>query len=174
MSKVVLKGVEKEVVTRQIKIPAGVETGQGLIVRDGGDAGKNDGVYGDLRVFFIVKEHEIFKRNGNDIYCEVPIGMTTAVLGGEVEVPTIDGKSKIKIPEGTQNGKVFRLREKGINHSGRRGSEIITIKVETPTNLTDKQKKILEEFDESLGKKNYKESHSFMEKIKKFFKKFDN
>ena len=100
--------------------------------------------------------------------------MTTAILGGEVEVPTIDGKSKIKIPEGTQNGKVFRLREKGINHSGRRGSEIITIKVETPTNLTDKQKKILEEFDESLGKKNYKESHSFMEKIKKFFKKFDN
>ena len=90
------------------------------------------------------------------------------------KVPTIDGKSKIKIPEGTQNGKVFRLREKGITHSGRRGSEIITIKVETPTNLTDKQKKILEEFDESLGKKNYKESHSFMEKIKKFFKKFEN
>ena len=168
------KGVEKEVVTRKIKIPAGVETGQGLIVRDGGDAGENDGVYGDLYIFITVKEHEIFKRNGNDIYCEVPIGMTTAVLGGEVEVPTIDGKSKIKIPEGTQNGKVFRLREKGINHSGRRGSEIITIKVETPTNLTDKQKKILEEFDESLGKKNYKESHSFMEKIKKFFKKFDN
>ena len=169
-------GVEKEVVTRKIKIPAGVETGQGLIVRDGGDAGKNDGVYGDLRVFFIVKEHEIFKRNGNDIYCEVPIGMTTAVLGGEVEVPTLKGKKKIVIPEGTQNGKIFRLRNEGIKYSRseNRGDEIVEIKVETPTNLTDKQKKILEEFDESLGKKNYKESHSFMEKIKKFFKKFDN
>ncbi len=167
-------GVEKETVTRKIRIPSGVETGQRLIVRDGGDAGENDGVYGDLYIFITVKEHEIFTRNGNDIYCEIPIGMTTAILGGEVEVPTIDGKSKIKIPEGTQNGKVFRLREKGITQSGRRGSEIITIKVETPTNLTEKQKKILEEFDESLGKKNYKESHSFMEKIKKFFKKFDN
>ena len=168
-------GVEKEVVTRKIKISAGVETGQGLIVRDGGDAGKNDGVYGDLRVLFIVKEHEIFKRNGNDIYCEVPIGMTTAVLGGEVEVPTLDGKTKIKIPEGTQSGTIFRLRDKGIKQpsSDRRGSEKIQVKVEIPTNLTEKQKDILKEFDNTLGSKNYKEGKSFKDKIKRFFQKFE-
>ena len=168
-------GVEKEVVTRKIKISAGVETGQGLIVRDGGDAGKNDGVYGDLRVLFIVKEHEIFKRNGNDIYCEVPIGMTTAVLGGEVEVPTLDGKTKIKIPEGTQSGTIFRLRDKGIKQpsSDRRGSEKIQVKVEIPTNLTEKQKDILKEFDDTLGSKNYKEGKSFKDKIKRFFQKFE-
>ena len=164
-------GVDRETVVRNIKIPAGVETGQRLVIRDGGDAGENNGIFGDLYIFITVKEHEIFTREGIDIYCEVPIGMTTAILGGEVEVPTLEGKTKIKIPEGTQNGKVFRLRDKGIEISGRRGSEIIKIKIETPTNLTEKQKKILEEFNDSLNKKNYKESHSFFEKMKKFFGK---
>lgn len=163
-------GVEKETVTKKIRIQSGLETGDRVRVTDGGDAGENDGVYGDLYIFITVKEHEIFKRNGYDIYCEVPIGMTTAILGGEAEIPTLDGKMKIKIPEGTQNGKIFRLKEKGITYRDRRGSEIIEIKIETPANLTEKQKKILKEFDESLGKKNYKESHSFIDKMKRFFK----
>ena len=168
------KGVERETVTRKIRIPSGVETGQRLVVRDGGDLGENGGIYGDLYIFITVKKHEIFERSGYDIYCQVPIGMTTAILGGEVEVPTLDGKTKIKIPEGTQNGKVFRLKDKGINSGHGIGSEIIEIKIETPTSLSDKQKKILEEFDSSLKSKNYKESYSFGEKIKKFFKKFEN
>ena len=167
-------GIERETVTRKIRMPSGVETGQRLVVRDGGDVGENGGIYGDLYIYINVKKHEIFERNGNDIYCQVPIGMTTAILGGEVEVPTLTGKTKIKIPEGTQHGKVFRLKDKGINYSGRLGSEIIEIKIETPTNLSDKQKKILKEFDESLGHKNYKEGNSFKDKLKKFFSKFEN
>ena len=103
--------------------------------------------------------------------------MTTAILGGEVEVPTLNGKKKIVIPEGTQNGKTFRLRNEGIKYarSENRGDEIVEIKVETPTNLTDKQKEILREFDDSLdNKKNYKKAHSFKDKIKRFFSKFEN
>lgn len=166
-------GVEKETEIRKVRIPAGVETGQRLVIRDGGNVGENGGVFGDLYIYINVKKHEIFERHGNDIYCQVPIGMTTAILGGEVEVPTLNGKTKIKIPEGTQNGKVFRLKEKGINYGGYKGSEIIEIKIETPTNLTEKQKDILKEFDESLGNKNYKEGKSFKDKLKKFFSKFE-
>ena len=101
--------------------------------------------------------------------------MTTAILGGEVEVPTLEGKTKIKIPEGTQSGTIFRLRDKGIKQpsSERRGSEIIQVKVEVPTNLTEKQKNILKEFDDTLGSKNYKEGKSFKDKIKRFFQKFE-
>ena len=165
-------GIEKETVTRKVRIPSGVETGQRLIVRDGGDAGENNGIFGDLYLFITVKEHPIFKRHGYDIYCEVPIGITTAILGGEVEVPTLKGKTKIKVAEGTQNGKLLKLKDEGIMISGtqKRGSEIIEIKIETPTNLTEKQKKALREFEETLGKKNYKESNSFIDKMKKFFK----
>ena len=102
----------------------------------------------------------------------MPIGITTAILGGEVEVPTLKGKTKIKVAEGTQNGKLLKLKDEGIMISGtqKRGSEIIEIKIETPTNLTEKQKKALREFEETLGKKNYKESNSFIDKMKKFFK----
>lgn len=164
-------GVEKETVTRKIKIPAGVETGQRMVVRDGGSAGKNDGLYGDLYIFINVKKHEIFERHGNDIYCVVPIKMTTAILGGEVEVPTLNGKIKIKVDEGTQNGKELRLKDRGIASGGRRGSQIVVLKIETPTNLTEKQKNILKEFDEALGSKNYKEGKSFKEKLKNFFSK---
>ena len=167
-------GIEHETVTRKIKIPAGVETGQRLVVRDGGNAGRNDGIYGDLYIFITVKKHEIFERTGLDIYCDVPVGITTAILGGEVEVPTLNGKVKIKIAEGTQNGKEFKLREKGISYGARKGSEIVRIKIETPTNLTEKQNKILREFDVSLETKNYKEGKSFKDKIKRFFSKFEN
>ena len=163
-------GVEKETVERKVRIPSGVESGQRLVVRDGGDAGENNGLFGDLYIFIDVKEHPIFKRKGYDIYCKVPVSMTTAILGGEVEVPTLEGKRTIKISEGTQSGKELKLRDKGIRTSNGTGSEIIEIKIETPTNLTEKQKRILKEFEDSLNKKNYKESNSFLDKMKKFFK----
>ncbi|ERK49047.1 molecular chaperone DnaJ [Leptotrichia sp. oral taxon 879] len=171
-------GLERETHTRKVRFPAGVETGQRLVVREGGNAGANGGIFGDLYVYITVAKHDIFERISEyDIRCEVPLKMTTAILGGEVEVPTLNGKKKIVIPEGTQNGKTFRLRNEGIKY-GRgenRGDEIVEIKVETPTNLTDKQKEILREFDGSLdNKKNYKKAHSFKDKIKRFFSKFEN
>ena len=171
-------GLERETHTRKVRFPAGVETGQRLVVREGGNAGANGGIFGDLYVYINVAKHDIFERISEyDIRCEVPLKMTTAILGGEVEVPTLNGKKKIVIPEGTQNGKTFRLRNEGIKYgrSENRGDEIVEIKVETPTNLTDKQKEILREFDGSLdNKKNYKKAHSFKDKIKRFFSKFEN
>ena len=171
-------GLERETHTRKVRFPAGVETGQRLVVREGGNAGANGGIFGDLYVYITVAKHDIFERISEyDIRCEVPLKMTTAILGGEVEVPTLNGKKKIVIPEGTQNGKIFRLRNEGIKYgrSENRGDEIVEIKVETPTNLTDKQKEILREFDGSLdNKKNYKKAHSFKDKIKRFFSKFEN
>ena len=171
-------GLEREIHTRKVRFPSGVETGQRLVVREGGNAGANGGVFGDLYVYITVAKHDIFERISEyDIRCEVPLKMTTAILGGEVEVPTLSGKKKIVIPEGTQNGKTFRLRNEGIKYSRseNRGDEIVEIKVETPTNLTDKQKEILREFDGSLdNKKNYKKAHSFKDKIKRFFSKFEN
>ena len=171
-------GLERETHTRKVRFPAGVETGQRLVVREGGNAGANGGIFGDLYVYITVAKHDIFERISEyDIRCEVPLKMTTAILGGEVEVPTLNGKKKIVIPEGTQNGKTFRLRNEGIKYgrSENRGDEIVEIKIETPTNLTDKQKEILREFDGSLdNKKNYKKAHSFKDKIKRFFSKFEN
>lgn len=166
-------GVEKETVTRTISFQPGLENGTRLVVRDGGDAGENDGVYGDLYIFISVKKHEIFERVGYDIFCEVPVGMTKAILGGEVEVPTLDGKIKIKVDEGTQNGKELRLKDRGIiaGNSGKRGSQIVKLKIETPTNLNEKQKEILRKFDESLESKNYKEGKSFKDKLKQWFSK---
>ena len=171
-------GLERETFSKKIRFPSGLQTGQRLIVRECGDAGANGGIFGDLQVRITVAKHDIFDRiNEYDIHCEVPIKMTTAILGGEVEVPILTGKKKIVIPEGTQNGKVFRLRNEGIKYSRNenRGDEIVEIKVETPTNLTDKQKEILREFDDSIdNKKNYKKAHSFKDKIKRFFNKFEN
>ena len=171
-------GLEREIFTKKVRFPSGLQTGQRLVVRECGDAGANGGVFGDLRVHITVAKHDIFERISEyDIHCEVPLKMTTAILGGEVEVPTLSGKKKIVIPEGTQNGKTFRLRNEGIKYarSENRGDEIVEIKVETPTNLTDKQKEILREFDGSLdNKKNYKKAHSFKDKIKRFFSKFEN
>lgn len=171
-------GLERETFTKKVRFPSGLQTGQKLIVRDCGDAGANGGIFGDLRVYITVARHDIFDRISEyDIHCEVPLKMTTAILGGEVEVPTLSGKKKIVIPEGTQNGKIFRLRNEGIKYSRseNRGDEIVEIKIETPTNLTDKQKDILREFDGSLdNKKNYKKAHSFKDKIKRFFSKFEN
>lgn len=164
-------GIVRETTTKKVRIPAGVMNGMELNVPHAGDAGENNGEYGNLRIRIMEKKHPIFTRHDTDIHCEIPVELTTAIMGGEVEIPTLEGKTKIKIPEGTQSGKVFRLKDRGIPrlHSNYKGSEILEIKVEIPTGLTNKQKDLLKKFGDSLSDKNYKNSKSFFEKVKKFF-----
>ncbi|MCL5808742.1 MAG: molecular chaperone DnaJ [Deltaproteobacteria bacterium] len=139
--------------TVQLKIPAGVETGSRLRLRGEGEEGQHGGPNGDLYVFIEVEEHELFERSGNDIFCRVPITFTQAALGGSVEAPTLTGVEKIKIPRGTQTGRIFRLKGKGIaNLRGYgRGDEVIETVVTVPTNLTKKQEELLREFDKLSG-----------------------
>jgi molecular chaperone DnaJ len=136
----------------QIKIPAGVETGSRLRLRGEGEEGEHGGPNGDLYVFIEVEPHDVFERNGNDISCRVPITFIQAALGGTVETPTLTGVEKIKIPRGTQTGRIFRLKGKGIAHlrGYGRGDQIIETVVTVPTNLTKKQEELLKEF-EKLG-----------------------
>ena len=142
-------GKVREAKTVQLKIPAGVETGSRLRLRGEGEEGQHGGPNGDLYVFIEVEQHEIFERSGNDIFCRVPITFTQAALGGSVEAPTLTGVEKIKIPRGTQTGRIFRLKGKGIaNLRGYgRGDEVIETVVTVPTNLTKKQEELLKEFD---------------------------
>lgn len=163
--------VVKEQVEKTIKIPAGVESGQKLKLTDMGEASKNGGPYGDLFVYIRVKEHDFFERDGQDVYCRVPVSYYQATVGGELEVPTLHGKKKINIPPGTQSGKRFSIREEGIVglRSGRKGNQIVEIFVEIPVNLTDKQKELLKEFDESLKDKNYKAKKGFLDRLKEIF-----
>ncbi|MBX9805129.1 MAG: molecular chaperone DnaJ [Alphaproteobacteria bacterium] len=139
---------EKEL---DVKIPAGVEDGTRIRVAAAGEAGVRGGEPGDLYVFVSIKPHRFFQRNGPDIHCRIPIVMTTAALGGELEVPTIDGtRTKLKIPAGTQGGHQFRLRGKGMNifrRSGARGDMYVEVLVETPMNLTKRQQELLREFE---------------------------
>jgi molecular chaperone DnaJ len=145
------RGMGKEQVpkTVQLKIPAGVETGSRLRLRGEGETGDYGGPDGDLYVFLHVEEHEFFTRSGNDIICRVPISFVHAALGGTIEVPTLQGKEKLKIPRGTQNGKNFRLKGKGIAHirGYGRGDQIIEIFVQIPTELSKKQEELLVEFE---------------------------
>ena len=138
--------VEKTV---QLKIPAGVETGSRLRLRGEGEEGEHGGPSGDLYVFLDVENHEVFERNGDDIYCRAPITFLQATLGGTVEVPTLAGSEKLKIPRGTQPGRIFRLKGKGIPHlrGYGRGDHLIETVVAVPTNLTKKQEELLKEFD---------------------------
>lgn len=137
--------------TVNVKIPAGVEDGTRIRVAAAGEAGMRGGEPGDLYVFVSIRPHRFFQRNGADIYCRIPIIMTTAALGGEIEVPTIDGaRTKLKIPAGTQGGHQFRLRGKGMNifrRSGARGDMYVEALVETPMNLTKRQQELLREFE---------------------------
>jgi molecular chaperone DnaJ len=139
--------------TVQLKIPAGVETGSRLRLRSEGEEGLYGGPNGDLYVFIEVEKHNVFERNGNDIYCRVPITITQAALGGSVETPTLTGAEKIKIPKGTQTGRTFRLKGKGIaNLRGYgRGDHIIETVVTVPTNLSRRQEELLREFDRLSG-----------------------
>ncbi len=142
-------GKEKIAKTVQLKIPAGVETGSRLRLRGEGEAGSKGGPDGDLYVFITVDDHDFFTRSGDDIICQVPISFVHAALGGTIEVPTLQGKEKIKIPKGTQNGKTFRLKGKGIPHirGFGHGDQIIEVYVQIPTNLSRKQEELLIEFE---------------------------
>jgi molecular chaperone DnaJ len=157
-----------------VKIPAGIDTGDRVRLAGEGDAGENGGPSGDLYVEVHVKANPLFTREGMDLHCEVPISFVTAALGGEVEIPTVDGKVKLKIPEGTQTDKVFRLRGKGFKslRSASIGDLLCQVSVETPVNLTDKQRALLKEFDQLInegGKKHSPKSSSWFEGVKKFF-----
>ena len=137
-----------------VTIPAGIDSMQRIVLRGQGSAGRNGGVAGDLIIEVRVKPHKVFTREGNDVYCEVPISFSEAALGAEIDIPTLDGKTKKHtIPEGTQTGTNFTLRGEGIAdiNSKRRGNLIVTVNVETPTNLTAEQKKLFEELAKSLG-----------------------
>ena len=155
----------------QIKIPPGVETGTRIRHAGEGEAGLRGGPSGDLYIFIEVKEHAIFQRDGMMLHCRVPVTMATAALGGEVEVPTIDGgRSRVKIPAGAQSGRQMRLRGKGMPalRGGGTGDMIIELAVETPVNLTAKQKELLREF-EKIEAENNPEGASFFKKVKKFW-----
>lgn len=157
----------------EVKIPAGVEEGTRIRVTHEGEAGLRGAPAGDLYVFLNIKPHSLFKRQGSDILCKVPIQMITAVLGGEIEVPTIDGAQvSVKIPAGTQPGQQFRVKSKGMSilRATGRGDMLIEAKVETPVNLSKKQRELLEEFAQ-IGKdgKNSPESSGFFAKVKDLF-----
>ena len=156
-----------------VSIPAGVEEGTRIRLSGEGEAGFRGGPEGDLYIFLSVKPHPIFKREGADIHCKVPINMSTAALGGAVEVPTIDGnRVKVNIPAGTQSGRQFRLKGRGMSvmRSQSRGDMYIHAAVETPVNLSKKQKELLREFDKSSeGKHNSPESEGFFTKVKEFW-----
>ena len=155
--------------TIQVSIPAGIDNGQTISVRGQGNAGKNGGPAGDLLVTITVKPHELFRREGTSVLCDAPITFAQAVLGAELEIPTIDGKVKYDLPEGTQSGTTFRLKGKGIpalNGRGR-GDQYVTVHIETPRNLNREQKEALKKFAESVGEGNYEERKKFFRKFKK-------
>ncbi len=150
----------------KVTIPAGIDDGQTISLRGQGHAGKNGGPNGDLLITVMVQPHEIFRREGTAVFCEAPITYAQAVLGGTLEIPTIDGKVKYDIPEGTQTGSVFRLRGKGIpvlNGRGR-GDQYVTVTIETPKNLNKEQREALKKFSDLLGESNYEKHRSFFKK----------
>ena len=160
--------------TLEVKIPGGIDDGMRIRSTGNGEPGTNGGPPGDLYIEIRVKKHEIFERDGDDLHCAVPISFTTAALGGEIEVPTLAGKAAIDIPEGTQAAKQFRLRGKGIKgvRSSYPGDLYCHITVETPVKLTEHQRKLLKEFDDSLKKGGAKHSpseDSWTDKLKNFF-----
>lgn len=160
--------------TLSVKIPAGVDEGDRIRLSGEGEAGLNGGPSGDLYVVIHIRPHEVFTREGNDLHCEMPVSFTKAALGGEIEIPTLDGHAKIKIPPETQSGKVFRLRGKGIKgvRSQAYGDLMCHVVVETPVNLTPRQKELLEELERSIehdaGRHNPR-ARSWMNRVKEFF-----
>ncbi len=154
-----------------VRIPPGVDTGSRLRSSGNGEAGVAGGQPGDLYIVLSVKEHELFERQGEDLFCEIPIKFTLATLGGTIEVPTLSGKATLRIPAATQSGTTFRLRGKGIPslRSGNPGDQLVRVHVEVPTSLTPEQRKILEDFARVSGDANEPTSRSFFEKAKKFF-----
>lgn len=161
-----------ERVTRiKLRIPAGVDTGVRLRSTGNGDAGVRGGAAGDLYAFIHVADHDVFEREGNTLFCEVPLPFSTAALGGELKVPTLDGQSSIKIPAGTQGGTTFRVRERGMPalSGGAKGDLNVTVQVEVPTKLSKEQQDKLRVFSESIGEQNSPVHQSFIAKAKRFF-----
>ena len=170
------QGRLQETKTLSVKVPAGVDTGDRIRLAGEGEAGDRGGPPGDLYVQVHVREHPIFTRDDSNLYCEVPIAFTTAALGGELEVPTLNGKVVLKIPEGTQAGKMFRMRGKGVKpvRGGPQGDLICRVLVETPVKLNDHQRDLLLRLDESLkggGRKHSPNAHSWVDSVKGFFEK---
>ncbi|MEY4645232.1 MAG: hypothetical protein RLZZ596_2063 [Pseudomonadota bacterium] len=168
------QGRVKKQKTLEVKIPAGIDDGMRIRSSGNGEPGMNGGPPGDLYIEIRISKHDIFERDGDDLHCTVPIGMVTAALGGEIEVPTLSGKVSINIPEGTQSGKQFRLRDKGIKgvRSSQAGALYCHIVVETPVKLTEHQRKLLRELDESLKKGGEKHSPGeggWADRLKSFF-----
>ena len=156
---------------QQINIPAGIDDGQILNVRGLGDSGINGGGNGDLKLEVVVRPHPIFERDGYNVYCDIPITFAQAALGAEISVPTLDGKVKFKIHEGTQPNDEFKLSGKGIQRLGGsgRGDQYVKVVLEVPKNLSGEQKDLIRKFDESTVDKNYKKRKTFFDKIKDMF-----
>ncbi|EJF91016.1 molecular chaperone DnaJ [Bartonella tamiae] len=158
--------------TLTVTIPAGIEDGTRIRLSGEGEAGNRGGPSGDLYIFISVQPHEFFQRDGADLYCRAPISMTKAALGGEFEVSGLDGiKTRVKVPEGTQNGKQFRLKGKGmpVLRQEAMGDLYIQVAIETPQKLSKKQRELLEEFDQISSHENSPQSHGFFSRMKEFF-----
>jgi len=158
--------------TLSVKIPAGVEDGTRIRLAGEGDTGARGGPPGDLYLFLSVRPHSLFERDGPDLYCRAPVPMVTAALGGEVEIPTIDGeRAKVQVPSGAQTGRRFRLKGKGMTslRARDRGDLHVEILVETPVNLTAKQRKLLEEFSNECGEDAHPQTQGFFDTVKRFF-----
>ncbi len=167
-------GRVEEQKTLSVKVPAGVDNGDRIRLSGEGEAGEHGAPAGDLYVQIQVKQHPIFTREDSDLYCEVPIGFTTAALGGELEVPTLDGRLSLKVPPETQTGKVFRVRSKGVKpvRGGPTGDLLCRVVVETPVNLTRDQKELLQQFADTMaagGERHTPRQGSWLDGVKKFF-----
>ena len=162
-------GMMRKKKTIQASIPAGIDNGQTISIRGQGNAGRNGGPAGDLLITITVRPHELFRREGTCVLCEAPITFTQAVLGAELEIPTIDGKVKYTLPEGTQSGTTFRLKGKGIpSINGRgRGDQYVTVYIETPRNLNKEQKEALKKFAAAMGEDEASGQKPFFKKFKK-------
>ena len=162
------KGKVRHTKTVRVKVPAGIDDGQSFRVRDEGNAGSNGGPNGDLLVTVSVRKHPIFTRDGANVMCQMPISFTQAALGASIEVPTLDGKVRYQIPEGTQTGTTFRLRGKGIPYVGykTRGDQYVTVTVETPTHLSREQKELLKKLEDCSGEESQPKKKSFFEKLR--------
>ena len=168
-------GKIKKQKTLEVKIPAGINEGMRIRSAGNGEPGQNGGPPGDLYIEIRIKEHEIFERDGDDLHCTVPVSFTTVALGGSIEVPTLSGKAEIELPEGTQHGKTFRLRGKGIKglRSSYPGDLYCHVAVETPVKLTEHQRKLLKELDESFkkgGERHSPNAKSWTDRVKDLFK----
>ena len=165
------QGTVRQTKTIEVNIPAGVDTGQSLRLSGEGNAGRHNGASGDLYLVIHVDEHPFFEREDNNVVCEVPISFTQAALGAQIEVPMLDGKVQMKIPAGTQWGKVFRLKGKGFPdvHGYGRGDQLVRIVIETPSKLSRQQREALQQFSDVSGDKEQPIRRGFLEKMKEFF-----